>query len=624
MVNTMIECNVNNISKMFGADLIFENISFSVKTNERIGLIGPNGCGKTTIMKIIYGLESVNEGSVSFKKNSKLGYLDQIPDFNDDIKVIDILESAFEHIFELKKEMDRLTKSFGELTGNKLNRAFKQYASITEKFELLDGYNTETLTNKVCTGLKISDDMKSMDFNVLSGGEKTRVMLAKILLEKPSILMLDEPSNHLDLESIQWLENYLKNYEGSVLIVSHDRYFLDSVCKKLVEISTYKAHVYHGNYSYYVIEKERRFLLELKVYLAQERKIKRMEEQIKQYRIWGVMRDSDKMFKRAKELEKRLVKIERLDKPKYDNNKMKLENIDTSRSGKRVLEAYDIDKSFDDLILLEEAEIEMIYQDRLAILGNNGSGKTTLIKMILADFPLKEDRLYKWGSKLKIGYLAQEVSFDDEDDSVLDYFMKEHNVSQNVARRELAKALFIRDDVLKKIKILSGGEKSKLKLCSLTYDKTNFLILDEPTNHLDIDSREVLEEMLEAFHGTILFVSHDRFFIKKIASRVGEIRNKEIVYYEGDYDYFLHVKSLEQVEDISQKKDKTKTRYPQKVVKVDIDKIYQELEEIEAAIIEIDNQMLEFAYDAIKLQELYKAKEEKELQYEEVYKLLEE
>jgi len=537
----MIECNINNISKSFGADLVFQNISFDVKTNERIGLIGPNGSGKTTIMKILIGDEHVQLGNVSFRKGTKIGYLDQIPNFSDEITVLEILENAFTDIFKLKHEIDLLTNSFDSLADEELERTLTRYSLLIEKYEQDGGYLIETSINKVCSGLKVNDNMKLMNFNLLSGGEKTRVMLAKILLEKPSILMLDEPSNHLDLESIEWLENYLKDYDGAVLIVSHDRYFLDNVCKKIIELSINKAFVYHGNYSYYVVEKERRFLLELKVYLAHERKVKRMEDQIERYRVWGRMRDSDKMFKRAKELERRLVKIEKLDKPKHDNPKMKIQNSVIGRSGKRVLSASNIDKRFDDLILLVDAEIDLLYKDRLAILGKNGSGKSTLIHMLLNDLG-SEEPTYNWGSKLSVGYLAQEVKFKDDSLSVLDYFMKEHEVNQNKARLELAKALFIRDDVFKSIRNLSGGEKSKLKICSLTYNKVNLMVLDEPTNHLDIDSREILEDLLLEFSGTILFVSHDRYFIKKIANRVGEIDNYQLNYYEGDYDYYKFMK----------------------------------------------------------------------------------
>lgn len=616
----MIECNINSISKTFGEDLIFENISFDVKTDERIGLIGPNGSGKTTLIKILYGLENVQSGSVSFRKGTKVGYLDQIPEYSNDVFVRDILEISFQEIYKVKKNMETLSESFGEIDSEALDKALKEYSRLTELFEQMDGYGVETRINKVCEGLKINYTLRNTGFNKLSGGEKTRVMLAKILLEEPSLLMLDEPSNHLDVESIEWLESYLKTYKGSVLIVSHDRFFLDNVCKKLVELSTYKAHVYHGNYSYYVIEKERRFLLELKIYLSQQRKIKRMEEQIKRYRIWGVMRDSDKMFKRAKELEKRLSKIERFDKPKYGNDKMKMKNIDTSRSGKRVLEAFNINKSFGDLELLKNAHIDVIYQDRLAILGNNGTGKTTLLRLLLKDIEL-EDKLFKWGSKLNIGYLAQEIKFVNDNLSILDYFMSEHNVSQGVARRELAKALFIKDDVLKKIKVLSGGEKSKLKLCSLTFDQTNLLILDEPTNHLDIDSREILEEMLLDFQGTIIFISHDRYFIKKIASRIGEIENKQITYYEGEYEYYRHMKSLI-VKEKSTVSKKVKRKRNNIEAKQNKDESFIELEMIENKIDEITVQMKQFGFDLDKLQELQSEKDILLEKYNSIYELI--
>ncbi len=620
----MIEATISNIQKTFGADLVFENISFDIKTNERIGLIGPNGCGKTTLLKILYGLEHSKTGTVAFRKGTKLGYLHQIPDFSDEVIVENILEEAFVDVYKLKHQIDTLTESFEQLTEIELEKALKQYTSLTHQFEMLDGYNTETLINKVTTGLKISTEMRKMTFNILSGGEKTRVMLAKILLEKPSILMLDEPTNHLDLESIEWLESYLKDYEGSVLIVSHDRYFLDNVCKKLVELSMYKAHIFHGNYSYYVIEKERRFLLELKVYLSQQRKIKRMEEQIKRYRIWGVMRDSDKMFKRAKELELRLSKIERLDKPKYGNDKMKISSSNQGRTGKRVLEATHLSKAFDDLVILEDASINLFYQDRLGILGKNGSGKTTLLRMLLEEYG-KEESPIKWGSKIKLGYLAQEVRFDDENQSVLDYFMKEHEVSQNEARSALATALFIRDDVLKKIKVLSGGEKSKLKLCSLTYNQTNLLILDEPTNHLDIDSREVLEELLLEFTGTILFVSHDRYFIQKIATRITELEHKQLTMYEGDYDYFKFIK-LQQQEAViaTTNKVKKKSIKRQKVETVSSEEIYKKLELIETQLLQLEKQMEEVGYDHHKLAELYDEKSQLEKQYEELINQLDE
>ena len=437
MIN-MLELNISKIKKSFSGTIIFEDITFDIKTNERLGLIGPNGCGKTTLLKIINKDDSVDEGVVSYRKDLKVGYLDQIPSFTNDILVIDILNSAFKELSLLHNQLTDLTESFANLDGADLEKALKIYTHVSEEYERLGGYLMETNINKVTSGLKISDTMRQATFNILSGGEKTRVMLAYILLLNPSLLLLDEPSNHLDLESIEWLENYLKDYDGSVIVVSHDRYFLDNVCNKIIELSYNKAHVYHGNYSYYVIEKERRFYLELKIYLNQEKKIKRMEEQIKQYRIWGVMRDSDKMFKRAKELEKRLEKIARLDKPKKDAPKMKIKYNETGRTGKRVLEAKDITNRFDSLLLLDKAQMEILYQDRVGVLGKNGSGKSTLIKYLIDDFNLDEST-HRWGSKIKLGYLPQEVVFDNTNITILDYFMDKHQMSQNAARRELEK-----------------------------------------------------------------------------------------------------------------------------------------------------------------------------------------
>jgi ATPase subunit of ABC transporter with duplicated ATPase domains len=607
----MIDLNIDHIKKTFGANTLFDNITFNVKTGDRIGLIGPNGCGKTTLLKIVVGKETVQSGTVSFRKDIKVGYLDQIPEYDDVITVNDILNMAFQSIYHVKGQMDALSHQFSDLTGQALDKALKEYTRLTAIFERADGYNIETKINTVCTGLLIDDTLRYAPFNQLSGGEKTRVTLAKILLEKPNLLMLDEPTNHLDLESIEWLEQYLQSYEGSVIVVSHDRYFLDNVCEKLIELSTNKAHIYHGNYSYYVIEKERRFLLELKVYLTQQKEIQRMEEQIKRYRIWGVMRDSDKMFKRAKELEKRLSKIERLDKPKAGNDEMKLKHIHTSRSGKRVLEVASINLAFDDLVLLEDASLELIYQDRLAILGNNGTGKTTLIKHLLHD-SLQEEPTHKWGSKLKIGYLAQEIIFEDESMSVIDYFTKKHSVNQAVARKELAKALFIRDDVFKHLSMLSGGEKSKLLLCSLTYNQTNLLILDEPTNHLDIDSREVLEDMLLAFKGTILFISHDRYFIKKIATRIGEIDQRSLTYYEGNYDHFRSIKKRRQKASTQNNVQSKNLKRQNKQKNYSVN---QEIETIEIRLSEIDQQMLDNGFDLELLQRLQQEKDELEQRY---------
>lgn len=534
----MIELNINNLCKFYGANKIFEHISFEVKTGERIGLIGTNGCGKTTLMKILMGEEDYQEGIISYRKGTKVGYLNQIPVFEANTTVIDVLQLAFQEVFEVKRQMVQLEYRMSTEEGDTLDKTVKLYSRLMEQYEHRGGYEIETKITKISEGLQISDAMLNMQFDLLSGGEKTRVILAKILLEEPDILLLDEPTNHLDLVTIQWLEDFLRDYKGASVIISHDRFFLDNVVLKIIELEFDHAELYAGNYSYYVIEKERRFLLELKNYQNQQKKIERMEQQIQRYRIWGEMRDSDKMFRRAKELEKRLSKVDVLGKPIKDKRKIRLQHNNIERSGRIVVDVSEVSKAYGDMELLCKVNFTLFYQDSACIIGNNGCGKTTLLKMILDEFE-PDNGIVKLGAQVKIGYLPQQVEYPDEELTVLEYFTGMHNIAEGVARAQLAKVLFIKEDVNKKIKFLSGGEKSRLKLCSLTFTGVNVLILDEPTNHLDIDSREVLEEMLCGFEGTLLFVSHDRYFINKVADKILAIEDKKVTEYAGDYSYYL-------------------------------------------------------------------------------------
>jgi ATP-binding cassette, subfamily F, member 3 len=559
----MIELSVNNLVKYYGANKIFENISFDVKTNERIGLIGQNGCGKTTIMKILMGDEDSQGGEVTFRKDCKVGYLNQIPVYENGITSIAVIRSAFSKTYEIKRQMKELEKQFETLSSDELEKALIQYGKLSEQFELDGGYELETKINKITEGLQINETLKEMEFNQLSGGEKTRVMLAKILLEEPDILLLDEPTNHLDLITIDWLEGFLKEYKGSVLIISHDRYFLDKVVNKIVELEFSKANIYLGNYSYFVIEKERRFLIELRNYQNQQKKIDQMERQIERYRIWGEMRDSEKMFKKAKELEKRLEKIDVLDRPIIDKRKIRFGQNSLERTGKIVLEIENLKKSFESKELFHDINLTLFYQDSACIIGKNGCGKTTLLKMILNEIEPDHGTI-RLGAQVKIGYLPQQVEYENEEQTLLEYFSGLHNITYEAARSQLAKVLFLKEDVNKKIKFLSGGEKSRLKLCSLTFQKVNVLILDEPTNHLDIDSREVLEETLKDFEGTLLFVSHDRYFINKVADKIIEIEKNCLKIYDGDYNYYIeeyekcHPKIIEESRET--KKDTVKNK----------------------------------------------------------------
>lgn len=613
----MIECSINNVTKYYGANKLFQNISFDLKTGERIGLIGQNGCGKTTILKMIMGQEDYQEGDIAIRKDARVGHLNQMPVFEAKATTMEVIELAFEPVFGLKQELKSLEERLIHLQGEGLEKAIQSYGRLTERFESLGGYDVETKISKITEGLQITDLLKGMLFEQLSGGEKTRVILAKILLEQPDVLLLDEPSNHLDLEAIEWLEGFLKEYKGSVLVVSHDRYFLDSVVTKIVELEFNRAVPYLGNYSYYVVEKERRFLIDYKMYQNQQKKIDNMERQIERYRIWGVMRDSDKMFRRAKELEKRLEKIETLDRPIFEKRKVRIDAQANSRTGKIVLETEGLAKHFGDKKLLKDVKLNIFYQDSVCIVGSNGSGKTTLLKMILGELEPDSGSI-KIGARVKIGYLPQNVVYLDEELTVLEYFTRLYDLTLGEARSQLAKALFMKEDVNKKIKSLSGGEKSRLKLCSLTFDKVNFMILDEPTNHLDIDSREVLEETLIQFDGTLLFVSHDRYFINKVADKMMAIENHGVKFYQGDYSYFLeeHKKGMEKItavtlglatKEIKKKvaSQQPKSNNPAKK----IERLEAEIEQYEQKIKLIDGEMVDCGLDASRLNELFREKE---------------
>jgi ATPase subunit of ABC transporter with duplicated ATPase domains len=596
----MIEIGVSNLTKAYGADIIFENVTFDVKSKDRIGLLGRNGTGKTTLMKIMAGLEDYQAGQVSKRKGLTIGYLEQIPNYEDDNTVLDVLNEAFRGLNELKLQMEELEKSFDSLKGDELKAAINKYSSIHDIYELSGGYSIKEKLNRILFGLEISEDMQKRRFNQLSGGEKTRVILGKILLEEPELLLLDEPSNHLDIKSIEWLEEYLSSYDGTMVIVSHDRYFLDRIVNRIIELDSDGVDIYIGNYSKYVAEKELRFILAMKEYENQQRKIKKMEEQIQRYRIWGEMRDSDKMYKRAKELEKRLEKIDRIKKPVVDKKSADFRLKGIERTGNEVIKVSNIKKSFGSKELFKDASFTLFYKDSMCILGENGTGKSTILKIILNEISPDEGEV-KIGFKVKIGYLPQEVSFDKEDISIVDYFSYHYGISFGEARRELAKILFTGDDVYRHINTLSGGEKSRLKIGMLIYEKVNTLILDEPTNHLDIESREVLEESLINYEGSLLFVSHDRYFTDKIATCIGEIENRKFKMYDFDYEGYKQEKQRLN-EALAVKPDDKKERHfsqnkeaflREKELQRAKEKHRRDIEKLENKILETENKIIE-------------------------------
>ena len=597
----MIEIGVSGLTKYFGVDKIFENVTFDVKTKEKIGLVGKNGTGKSTLMKIIAGYENYQTGQINKRKGLIIGYLEQIPNYEDESTVLDVVNKAFQNIYDIKSQMVLLENTFDKLKDEELKFAINKYSELQELYEIKGGYETKEKLSKILQGLDISEEMCKRKFSYLSGGEKTRVILGKILLENPDLLLLDEPSNHLDIKSVEWLEEYLRSYEGTVVMVSHHRYFLDRVANKIIELHSDGADVYNGSYSRYVAEKELRFLQAMKEYENQQKKIKRMEEQIQRYRIWGEMRDSDKMYKRAKELEKRLEKIEKINKPIIDKKTADFNINKVERTGKEVIKVSNIEKSYNAKKLFSNLDFTLFYNESMCIIGENGTGKSTILKIIMGEIQSDFGEV-KIGSKVKIGYLSQEVSFEKEDISIVDYFSYNYGISISDARRELAKILFVGDDVYKHISALSGGEKSRLKLGMLIYENINTLILDEPTNHLDIESREVLEESLIHYEGTILFVSHDRYFVDKIATCIGEIENQAFKMFNFDYEGYKQEKGRilkmknEQNNDDNVKKNisSNKEYYLRKKEELKkAEKIKRDLEKLEKRIIETENKIIE-------------------------------
>lgn len=544
-----MDLSVKNIKKSFSIFDILDGVSFHVNTGEKVGIVGPNGCGKTTLFKIIMGTEKQDDGEVFIRKGAQVGYLDQIPEYDNTVR--EVLWQAFSSILEEQKKLQAQEQKM--IAHPEDEGILKTYGLMQEQFESIGGYEIETEFNKIIKGLNIPESFLDRDFSLLSGGEKSRVVLGKILLEQPDLLLLDEPTNHLDLDSIAWLEGYISKYKGSVLIISHDRYLLDKVTTKIINIEQGRAKVYKGNYSFYVQEKAAFMEQMWKNYKAQERKIKRMEDQIERFRIWGKMRDSDKMYRRAKELEKRLDRIDRMDKP-FEGRSLKFKFDDKGRTGNEVIKVENYSKAFDE-VLLDDVSFTVRYGDKAFLIGKNGTGKTTLFKSIMGttDF----DGQIKVTPRAIIGNLSQEIHYEDTKLRIIDEFRRVHNVGQGEARNLLAKFLFYGDEVFKSVGDISGGEKSRLELCKMVNSDANVLLLDEPTNHLDIDSKEMLEQTLLEYPGTMLIISHDRYFINKLSDYILCLEDKSVNKYEGDYDEYFNRKA---VKETRQKKVRVKPK----------------------------------------------------------------
>ena len=541
----MIILDVNKLSKSFGFGELFKNVSFSLNEGETISIVGPNGCGKSTLLKLITGEQRADGGSVFIKKGVKVAYLDQVSaDKVDDRKVIDILKDAFTEI----NNMSATLKYYENLMQNPVedyNKTLEKYCKLVEEFSRLGGYDVDVEIGAVCSGLNIKKELFNRNYTSLSGGEKTLIQLAKALLQKPDLLLLDEPTNHLDIERIEWLESYIKSFKGACVIVSHDRYFLDKMSNKILDLTNVEPKIYNTNYTGYLKERERDFEKQLSAYKDQQLVIKRLREQIKYFSEMGMAKDSPTLLNRAKAMQTQLSRIldNKIEKP-IEPRKIRLDFDREKKSSKRVFETKNLTVfTPDGRKILNGINFIITQGERVALIGANGSGKTTFLKTLLGTQELRHEGEVIIGPSVKIGYLPQIISFENDKFTILDYFKEEASISEEQARRILASFHFYKGEVDKKVKNLSGGERIRLRLAVLLQQKLNCLVFDEPTNHIDISTKEVLEKALNDFSGTILFVSHDRYFINKLADKVVEFKNGTIKTYLGNYDFYKSEKN---------------------------------------------------------------------------------
>ena len=527
-----------NICKAFGEEEIIKDACFHIEEKEKAALIGNNGAGKTTLLRIIMNELSADSGSVVISRDKKIGYLAQYQDIHGHQTIYDELSSTKQHIIDMENRIRTLEQEMKNSQGDQLEKLMQTYSRLTHQFELENGYAYKSQIAGVLKGLGFSEEDFTKQIETLSGGQKTRVALGKLLLSQPDILLLDEPTNHLDMESIAWLENYLLTYPGAVLIVSHDRYFLDKVVTKVVEIEAGYVRMYSGNYSAYALKKAQLRDAQYKAYLNQQREIKHQEAVIAKLKSFN----REKSIRRAESREKMLDKMQRLDKPAEINDQMRLTLEPRFISGNDVLTVEELSKTFPGQTLFQNISFEIKRGERVALIGNNGTGKTTLLKILNQVIPADSGK-FTLGSKVQIGYYDQEHHVLHMEKTVFQEISDTYpTLTETQIRNMLAAFLFTGDDVFKVISSLSGGERGRVSLAKLMLSEANFLILDEPTNHLDIASKEILEEALNSYTGTVLYVSHDRYFINQTATRIMDLTNQAIVNYIGDYDYYLEKK----------------------------------------------------------------------------------
>ena len=616
----MIDIAISDLVKEFEVGKkILDGLTFQVDSGERVGLLGKNGCGKTTLLRILTGQLDWDEGEVVLAPDKRVGLISQIPVYPAGYTVEDVLDTAFRPLREMEEEMEQLA---ARMERGEDPALLRRYDQLTAAFEAGGGYDTDTRKNKVCSGLQIGPGMREQLFDRLSGGEKTRVNLGRLILEDTDILLLDEPTNHLDLKATEWLEEYLDKFKGTVLAVSHDRWFLDRVVDRVIEIQEGKAEFYSGNYSFYVVEKERRYQEKLKQYEKEQAKIQQLEKAAEQLRIWAYS-GNDKIFKRAQSMEKRIERMRTTDRPTRER-KMEVRFGEREFRGDEVLTIKGLSKSFGQRALFSGVDLEVVGGERIALLGDNGTGKSTLLKILMGEEEPDGGKL-RLGPTVKIGYLPQIIHFDHPERSLLDTMLYELDCTAQTARNRLASFKFRGEDVFKPVSALSGGEQSRLRLCMLMDEKINLLILDEPTNHLDIQSREWIEEAVEEYEGNLLFVSHDRYFIDRFATRVWVLEDGQVTDFRGSYGEYRAARERKQAQAVpapaaapAEKKEKPRRPGGTKNLEKEVAAAERAVAKAEEQMYELGLQIEEAASDYLKLQELY---EQREALEEEILKL---
>ena len=594
----MIVLSCNNLNKSFGIDSVLENVNFTVNECDKVGIIGVNGTGKTTLFKIISGIYGYDSGDIYTSKDCEIGYLEQNTNFHSENTILEEVLEVFKDVIDMEKYLRDLEHKISEESSNinsiALEKLMNEYSNKLEEFSDMNGYGYKSEAKGVLKGLGFSDEDMNKPISILSGGEKTRVLLGKLLLKKPTLLLLDEPTNHLDSEAIEWLEIFLKQYKGTVILISHDRYFLDQVVNRIFEIHNKKLKTYKGNYSDFIkasaIEKE----LELKKFEDQQKDLKKQEESIERLKAFG----REKHLKRARSKEKALAKIDVLDKPEAYRKKARIEFNPSVTSGNDVLQLRDISMGYGERILFKDLNLDIYRGEKVALIGANGIGKSTLFKIIMNEIaPLSGN--IKFGTNVNVSYFHQEQKTLTLDNTIIDEIWEDNkHLTQTDLRSMLGAFLFEGEEVFKKISTLSGGERARVAILKLILSNANLLLLDEPTNHLDIDSKEVLEEALSGYTGTIFTISHDRYFLNTVVDKVLVLDENGITEYLGNYDYYIEKKKqVQEMNNVEVIEEKTKTqlkeekreqREAEKKNRVKRQNIEKEIEETEAKIEEMD------------------------------------